>query len=298
MSQWQPVYNTATGVAVTYGAIGSGGGIAQITARTVDFGASDAPLTPSQFSTPRASCRSPGRWRRRSSPTTSRACPTSSSSPAPLLADIWMGKVTTWNDPGIAKLNPGVSLPSTKDHSGVSHRRQRRHLRLHRLPVTRSARSGSRRSAPPRRSASPPALGGRATPAWAACSPAPTAPIGYVAISYVLQNKFDYALVQNSAGQVPRAGHPEHLGRGGVGYHGAGRQQGLDRRSAGVRAGRLPDLDLYLCPRPTHSPKAATLKPFLTWAITPGSSTAPRSISRHCRPKIVTADRATIAKIK
>ena len=50
MSQWQPKYNKEHGVAVTYGAIGSGGGIEQITARTVDFGASDAPLTSSQAS--------------------------------------------------------------------------------------------------------------------------------------------------------------------------------------------------------------------------------------------------------
>ena len=50
MSKWQSDYSSKTGDTVTYGAIGSGGGIEQITARTVDFGASDAPLTPDQLS--------------------------------------------------------------------------------------------------------------------------------------------------------------------------------------------------------------------------------------------------------
>jgi phosphate transport system substrate-binding protein len=49
VSKWQPKYNEEHEVAITYGAIGSGGGIAQITARTVDFGASDAPLTEDEF---------------------------------------------------------------------------------------------------------------------------------------------------------------------------------------------------------------------------------------------------------
>ena len=48
MSKWQSDYSSRTGNTVTYGAIGSGGGIEQITAGTVDFGASDAPLTPDQ----------------------------------------------------------------------------------------------------------------------------------------------------------------------------------------------------------------------------------------------------------
>ena len=62
MSKWQSDYEKSSGNTVTYGAIGSGGGIDQITARTVDFGASDAPLTADQFKAAKAmSSRSPGR---------------------------------------------------------------------------------------------------------------------------------------------------------------------------------------------------------------------------------------------
>ena len=75
VSQWEPDYSTKTGVTITYGAIGSGGGIDQITARAVDFGASDAPLTTDQATACKAACRSRGRWGRRPSPTTSAVRP-------------------------------------------------------------------------------------------------------------------------------------------------------------------------------------------------------------------------------
>ena len=52
-----------------------------------------------------------------------------------VLADIYLGKITSWDDPAIAKLNPGASLPSTKITPGLPQRRQRRHLRVHQLPL-------------------------------------------------------------------------------------------------------------------------------------------------------------------
>ena len=114
MSQWQPVYDTLSGVAVTYGAIGSGGGIAQITARTVDFGASDAPLTPSQFSDAKGVVQIPWALAATVVAYNVKGVPNQLKLSGPLLADIWLGKVTSWNDPAIAALNPGVSLPATK----------------------------------------------------------------------------------------------------------------------------------------------------------------------------------------
>ena len=70
MSKWQSDYSSKTGDTVTYGAIGSGGGIEQITARTVDFGASDAPMTPDQLSACKGCIQIPGRSARWSPPTT------------------------------------------------------------------------------------------------------------------------------------------------------------------------------------------------------------------------------------
>ncbi len=110
MANWTRDFKIKTGIDVTYGSVGSGAGIAQITARTVDFGASDAPLTPSQAA----------------------ACNGCTQIPwaltavglgfnihgvkhlkldGPTLAGIYLGKITKWNDPKIRKLNKGTHLP-------------------------------------------------------------------------------------------------------------------------------------------------------------------------------------------
>ncbi|MBA3624486.1 MAG: phosphate ABC transporter substrate-binding protein PstS [Methylibium sp.] len=110
-SQWADAYNKATGARVNYQSIGSGGGIKQIKAKTVDFGASDAPLKDEeltkegmiQFPTviggvvPVVNIEGvkPGQLKLTGQ----------------VLGDVYLGKITKWNDPAIAALNPGVSLP-------------------------------------------------------------------------------------------------------------------------------------------------------------------------------------------
>ena len=112
-AKWAEAYKTKTGVGMNYQSIGSGGGIKQIQAKTVDFGASDMPLKPEdlekdgllQFPTvmggdvPVVNLEGvkPGELKLT----------------GPLLADIYLGKITKWNDPAIAKLNPGVKLPDS-----------------------------------------------------------------------------------------------------------------------------------------------------------------------------------------
>ena len=112
MSKWQSDFLRQRGITVTYGAIGSGGGIDQITARTVDFGASDAPMTSDQLRAKGVS-RSRG-LSARCSRLQREGVANKLKLSGPVLADIYLGKVTTWNDPAIAKLNPGINLPSTK----------------------------------------------------------------------------------------------------------------------------------------------------------------------------------------
>ena len=110
-AKWADAYNKATGARINYQSVGSGAGIRQIKAKTVDFGASDAPLTDAdlakdglmQFPTviggvvPVVSVKglAPGQLRLTGT----------------VLADIYLGKVTKWNDAAITALNPGVALP-------------------------------------------------------------------------------------------------------------------------------------------------------------------------------------------
>ena len=111
LSQWAQTYNSKSGVSVNYQSIGSGGGIKQITAGTVDFGDSDMPLTPDQLQrnnmvqfpvviigiTPVINV------------------PGIKSGEMVLdgktLADIYLGKIVDWNDPAIKRLNPDLKLP-------------------------------------------------------------------------------------------------------------------------------------------------------------------------------------------
>jgi phosphate transport system substrate-binding protein len=110
-SQWAAAYNKATGARINYQSVGSGAGIRQIKAKTVDFGASDAPLTDEelakdglvQFPTviggvvPVINVKGlqPGQVKMTGA----------------VLADIYLGKITKWNDPALVALNPGVPLP-------------------------------------------------------------------------------------------------------------------------------------------------------------------------------------------
>ncbi len=116
MSAWTFAYNqVAPNVKVNYASVGSGAGIAQITAKTVDFGESDAPLTTAQYSA-------------LPSGSTLLTIPISASGvvPAynlpgvgngvkftgPVLAKIFLGNITQWNDPALVALNPGTNLPA------------------------------------------------------------------------------------------------------------------------------------------------------------------------------------------
>ena len=112
-SKWFSEYNKLhPNVEVNYQALGSGAGIRQITAGTVFFGATDGPMTPDQL------LAAPGKIMH---------FPTVLGAVVPvfnvngvndlkftgmLLADIFLGKITKWNDPAIAKVNPGVNLPN------------------------------------------------------------------------------------------------------------------------------------------------------------------------------------------
>jgi phosphate transport system substrate-binding protein len=111
-AKWADAYQKATGNRINYQSIGSGGGIKQITAKTVDFGASDMPLKPevlekdgmTQFPTVIGGVvpvvNIPG------------VNPGQMKLTGPVIADIYMGKITDWSDKAIADLNPGLKLPA------------------------------------------------------------------------------------------------------------------------------------------------------------------------------------------
>ena len=128
VSVWGADYEAKTGVHITYGAIGSGGGIAQITARTVDFGASDAPLSPDQFAACNGCVQIPWALSATSIVYNLDGVPNDLHMTGPVLAKIYLGQITKWNDPAIKALNPNAKLPDQNitpvyrsDGSGTSY---------------------------------------------------------------------------------------------------------------------------------------------------------------------------------
>ena len=207
MSQWQPTYNTASGVAVTYGAIGSGGGIEQITARTVDFGASDAPMTASQFTACKGCVQLPWALTATDVAYNVKGVPNQLKLTGPVLAGIYLGQITTWNASQIKALNPGVNLPATKitpvyrsDGSGDTFAFTNY---LSEISPTFKSKVGNATQV-----AFPTGIGGKGNSGVAGVLSTTNGAIAYIGIAYVLANKFDYALVQNAAGKYPVPGIP------------------------------------------------------------------------------------------
>ena len=200
ISQWQKDYEAKTGTHINYNPIGSGGGIAAITARTVDFGASDAPLTPDQMSACKGCVQIPWVLSSTSIIYNLPSVPNNLKLTGPVIANIYLGNITSWNDPAIKALNPKVNLPSTKI-----------------TPVWRSDGSGttynftdylSRVSGPFKSKVGnsttvtfPVGIGGRGSSGLAGVVKNTEGGIGYVDIAYALANKIKFASVRNSAGK-------------------------------------------------------------------------------------------------
>lgn len=201
-SKWAEAYKKETNIGLNYQSIGSGGGMRQIRAKTVAFGATDIPLKAAdiekdgfvQFPTVMGgvvpAINIPGIKAGELKLT------------GPLLADIYLGTIKTWNDPKIAALNPGVNLPAANI-----------------TPVYRSDGSGTTfvfteyltRVSPDFKSklganASvqwPVGIGGKGNEGVAASVKQVANSIGYVEYAYSKQNNLAFALIQNADGQFP-----------------------------------------------------------------------------------------------
>lgn len=202
-SKWADAYNKATGNKINYQSIGSGGGIKQIQAKTVDFGASDMPLKPedlakdglTQFPTViggvvpvlNVAGIKPGELKLT----------------GPVLADIFLGKITNWNDKAIAELNPGVKLPEQAigvvrraDGSGTSFV-----FTNYLSKVSPEWKKTVGEGTAPQW---PVGLGGKGNEGVSAFVQRLPGSIGYVEYAYAKQNKLTYALVQNKDKQWPQ----------------------------------------------------------------------------------------------
>ena len=205
-AKWFSEYHKAhPNAQINYQSIGSGGGIRQLTAQTVFFGATDGPMTKEQL------LAAPGNVLH---------LPTVLGAVVPVynlegvsaelkftgtvLADIFLGKVTKWNDPAIARLNAGVTLPGTditvvhrSDGSGTTY--------IFADYLGKVSPEWRKRVGVSTALSWPVGLGGKGNEGVAGLVKQSPGSIGYVELIYALQNRIQYGSVQNMSGKFLRA---------------------------------------------------------------------------------------------
>jgi len=272
-SKWFAEYNKLhPQVQINYQAIGSGGGVRQVEARTVFFGASDMPLTPQQIQA------TGGRLVHL--PTVLGAVVPVYNIPGvhgelkftgPLLADIFLGKVVKWNDGQIARLNPDVALPAADitaahraDGSGTTYIWVDY---LSKVSAEWQARVGVGPSVN-----WPAGVGGRGNEGVAALVSQVPGAIGYVELVYAVQTGMKYGLVRNAAGEFVR---------GSVASVNAAAAASVARMPPDFRVsitdapgpGTYPISSftwLLLYQSPDDKTKARAMADFVKWALTDG----------------------------
>jgi phosphate transport system substrate-binding protein len=200
LSAWATDYQKSNGAMINYQSIGSGGGIAQVEAGTVDFGATDQPLASDELAKNNlaqfpvivggivAVVNIAGLNAGQLKLT------------GPILADIYQGKIKNWNDPTIVKINPGVNLPSSaiaavhrSDGSGTTF-----NFTHYLSQVSPTWKSGPGEGKTVNWAGG---VGGKGNEGVAGYVKQLPNSIGYVEYAYVVQNKMIYAMLQNAAGQ-------------------------------------------------------------------------------------------------
>jgi phosphate transport system substrate-binding protein len=300
-SKWFSEYNKLhPNIRINYQSVGSGAGIQQVIKQTVFFGATDGPMNEEQLQS------APGRILH--FPTVLGAVVPVYNIPnvtselkfsGPLLADIFLGKVTKWNDPAIAKLNAGVTLPATD--ITVAHRADGSGTTyiwvdyLSKVSPEWKTKVGVNTSVK-----WPAGVGGRGNEGVASVVSQTPGAIGYVELIYALQTKTAYGAVQNMAGEFTKASVASVTAAAAA----AAAQMPADFRVSITNApgkGVYPISSftwLLLYESAKDKAQAKTMVDFLKWALADGQKFAPELGYAPLPEAVVKLELAALAKIK
>lgn len=301
-TKWFDAYNKQTGVQVNYQAIGSGGGIKQYTEGTVDFGASDGPMTDDQIKAVDGKVLH--------IPTVMGAVVMTWNLPAlgdrqlkldgPTIAGIYLGQITRWNDRRIAALNPAVTLPAQdiivvhrSDGSGTSY--------IFTDYLSKVSQDWKDRVGFATSVNWPVGLGGKGNDGVTQQVKQTEGAIGYVELIYAVSNKLPFAVVRNAAGNFVNPSLETVTNAAAS----ARFEKNTDFR---VSITNAPGKDAYpissftwllIRPDMADATKARALKTFLTWMLTPDAAKMANDLEYASLPApVVSLIKARLATLK
>jgi phosphate transport system substrate-binding protein len=299
-SKWFDEYRKLhPNVAINYQPIGSGGGIRQITNQTVFFGATDGPMTNEQLQA------APGKILHlpmvlgADVPIYNVAGVKDLKFTGPLLADIFLGKITKWNDPAIAKINPGLTLPGT--NITVVHRAEGSGTTyiwvdfLSKVSPEFKAKVGVSTSVK-----WPTGVGGQGNEGVAGLVAQTPGAIGYVELIYALQTKLSYGAVQNMAGEFVLASEASVTAAAAA----AATQMPPDFRVSITNApgkGAYPISSftwLLLYENPKDKNQSKIMVDFVKWALSDGQKFAGSLGYAPLPPEVVKLELAALQRVK
>lgn len=278
-SKWFTEYAAKAGVRINYQPIGSGGGIKQLSEQTVDFGASDAPMTDAELQGAKGGPIL-------HVPTVVGVVAIAYNLPSvaqpvrltgPLVADIFLGRISKWNDTRIAAVNPGVSLPA--QDILVAHRTEASGTTYifsdYLSSVSPAWKAGPGKG---KELAWPVGLGGKGNDGVAGLIKSTPGAIGYVELAYVKQNQLNAALLQNASGQFvpPTAASATAAADGAVAKAPANTDFRMSIvNSPGAQTYPIVSFTwLLLYKNEPDTAKARKLTSFVRWALTDGQADA------------------------
>jgi phosphate transport system substrate-binding protein len=292
---WQQRYSRDQ---INYNGIGSGGGIAAITNRTVDFGASDAPMTPDQFSACKGCVQLPWVLSATSVMYNLDGVKNALHLNGKLIADIYLGKVTSWNDARIKRLNPGVSLPDRKitpvyrsDSSGTTF-----NFTDYLSTVSSEFKSKVGNSTSVNW---PTGVGGRGSSGLAGIVTRTEGAIGYADIAYALKNHIKFAAVQNKSGKWATPGlRSIRAAAAADKKFSSTNALSIVNPPKGKKYARAYPICTYsYVLLPLQTAKAAQLKAFVTWAVTSGQQFGPPLIFQPVPAYVVNRVKAQLKRV-
>jgi len=298
-SKWFSEYATQhPGVQINYQSIGSGGGIRQVTEGTVDFGASDMPMTDAMLSQSKVKLIHV--------PTVLGAVVPVYNVPGvstelkfspDVLADIYLGKISNWSDPRIAKDNPGVKLPNQDIF--VVHRSDGSGTTFIFTDYLSKVSSEWKNSVGANSAVSwPKGIGGKGNEGVAGLVRQMPGAIGYVELIFALQNKIAYGYLRNASGNWVKA-----TIEGVTDAAGSMKSIPADYR---VSITNAPGKDSYpissftylLIPtHPTDANKGKVIKDFLTWMLDHGEGEVSVLDYAPLPPSVAAKVKTTVASL-